>query len=204
MRKLVVALILLIVLGGVAAFVVYRFTRKPLPTPVGWKAYVTNVDGDGSPLDLSDPFGVAVGADGSIYMTDAGEHNYIQRIAPDGSITRIAGGPEGSGDGVFDKALFNSPSGLAVAPNGDLILAEGMIAVGVDSGEAGVDLLEEIGLVHGLRRGSRSGGWSGRCRRWPGRREGERRSGCSHRSAEEKCPDHELVSLDEPGGASPV
>lgn len=124
MRKLVVALILLIVLGVVAAFVVYRFTRKPLPTPVGWKAYVTNVDGDGSPLDLSDPFGVAVGADGSIYMTDAGEHNTIQRIAPDGSITRIAGGPEGSGDGVFDKALFNSPSGLAVAPDGNLIVAD--------------------------------------------------------------------------------
>src|SRR6185503_14945526 len=106
MRKLVVALILLIVLGGVAAFVVYRFTRKPLPTPIGWKAYVTNVAGDGSPIDLSDPFGVAIGADGSIYMTDAGEHNRIQRITPDGNFTRIAGGPEGFGDGVFDKAQF--------------------------------------------------------------------------------------------------
>ena len=124
MRKLVVALILLVLLGGAIAFVVYRYTRKPLPTPVGWKAYVTNVAGDGSPLELSDPFGVAVGADGSIYMTDAGEHNRIQRIAPDGSVTRIAGGPEGSGDGVLDKALFNSPSGLAIAPNGDLIVAD--------------------------------------------------------------------------------
>jgi len=126
MRKLVVvALILLILLGGGAiAFLVYRFTRKPLPTTVGWKAYVTTVAGDGSPLELSDPFGVAVGADGSIYMTDAGEHNRIQRIAPDGSITRIAGGPEGFLDGVFDKALFNSPSGLAVAPDGALIVAD--------------------------------------------------------------------------------
>src|SRR6185503_2153101 len=124
MRKLVVALILLIVLGGVAAFVVYRFTRKPLPTPIGWKAYVTNVAGDGSPLDLSDPFGVAVGADGSIYMTDAGDRNRIQRIAPDGRITSIAGGVEGFGNGVLDKALFNSPSGLAIALNGDLIVAD--------------------------------------------------------------------------------
>jgi len=124
MRKLVVALILLIVLGGVAAFVVYRFTRKPLPTPIGWKAYVTNVAGDGSPLDLSDPFGIAVGADGSIYMTDAGDRNRIQRIAPDGRITSIAGGVEGFGNGVLDKALFNSPSGLAIALNGDLIVAD--------------------------------------------------------------------------------
>jgi DNA-binding beta-propeller fold protein YncE len=124
MRKLVVALILLIVLGGVGVFVVYRFTRKPLPTPIGWKAYVSNVAGDGSPLDLSDPFGVAVGADGSIYMADAGEHNRIQRIAPDGKITTIAGGVEGFGDGVFDKALFDSPSGLAVDPDGNLIIAD--------------------------------------------------------------------------------
>ena len=125
MRKLVVVvLILLILLGGAAAFLVYRFTRKPLPTPVGWKAYLTNVAGDGSPLELSDPFGVAVGADGSIYMTDAGEHNRIQRIAPDGIITRIAGGPEGFGDGVEGKAQFNSPSGLAIAPDGTLIVAD--------------------------------------------------------------------------------
>jgi sugar lactone lactonase YvrE len=124
MRKLVVALILLVLLGGAIAFLVYRFTRKPLPTIAGWKAYVTNVAGDGSPLGLSDPFGVAVGADGSIYMTDAGEHNRIQRIAPDGSITRIAGGPEGLGDGVEGKAQFNSPSGLAIAPDGNLIVAD--------------------------------------------------------------------------------
>ncbi len=124
MRKLVVALILLVLLGGAIAFLVYRFLHKPVPTLVGWKAYVTTVAGDGSPLELSDPFGVAVGDDGSIYMTDAGEHNRIQRIAPDGSITRIAGGPEGFGDGIFDKASFNSPSGLAIAPGGDLIVAD--------------------------------------------------------------------------------
>ena len=124
MRKLVIALILLVILGGAIAFVAYRFLRKPLPTQVGWKAHVTTVAGNGSPLDLSDPFGVAVGADGSIYMTDAGEHNRIQRIAPDGNVTRIAGGPEGFEDGVFDKALFNSPSGLAIVPNGDLIVVD--------------------------------------------------------------------------------
>ena len=124
MRKLVVALILLVLLSGAIAFLVYRYLHKPFPTLVGWKAYITTVAGDTSPLELSDPFGVAVGDDGSIYMTDAGEHNRIQKIAPDGKITRIAGGPEGSGDGVFDKALFNSPSGLAILPGGDLVVAD--------------------------------------------------------------------------------
>jgi len=124
MRKLVVALILLVLLGGAAGFIVYRFTRKPLPTTVGWKAYVTIVAGDASPLELSDPFGVAVGADGTIYVTDAGDQNRIQRIAPDGTLVSIAGGVEGFGDGVEDKALFNAPSGLALAPDGNLIVAD--------------------------------------------------------------------------------
>ena len=124
MRKLIVALILLIVVGGAIAFLIYRYLNKPVPTAVGWKAHVTTAAGDGSPLVLSDPFGVAVGADGSIYLTDAGDQNRIQKIEPDGSITSIAGGVEGFGNGVGDKALFNSPSGIAIAPGGDLIVAD--------------------------------------------------------------------------------
>jgi sugar lactone lactonase YvrE len=124
MRKLVVALLLLILLGGAIAFVVYRYLNRPVPTPVGWTAHVTTLAGDGSPLVFADPFGVAVADDGSIYLTDAGDQNRIQRIGPDGGMTSIAGGVEGFGDGVGDKALFNSPSGIAIAPNGDLIVAD--------------------------------------------------------------------------------
>lgn len=125
MRKLVVVVILLLLLGGSATFLVYRFTRKPLPTPIGWKAYVTTVAGDGSPLVLSDPFGVAVAADGSIYFSDAGDYNRIQKIAPEGNVTTVAGGAmEGFGDGVGSQALFNSPSAIAIAPDGNLIIAD--------------------------------------------------------------------------------
>jgi sugar lactone lactonase YvrE len=124
MRKLVVALILLVLLGGAIGFFVYRSMRKPLPTPVGWNAHVTTVAGDGSPLVFSDPFGVAVGKDGSVYTTDAGNQNRIQKIAPDGSIKSIAGGVEGFANGAGDQALFDSPSGIAIAPNGDLIVAD--------------------------------------------------------------------------------
>lgn len=125
MRRLVLVVILLLLLSGSVAFIVYRFTRKPLPTPVGWKAHVTTVVGDGSPLVLSDPFGVAVATDGSIYFTDAGDYNRIQKIAPDGNVTTIAGGAmEGFGDGVEGKASFNSPSAIAIAPDGNLIIAD--------------------------------------------------------------------------------
>jgi sugar lactone lactonase YvrE len=125
MRKLVLVVILLLLLGGSVAFIVFRFKREPLPTPVGWQAHVTTVAGDGSPLVLSDPFGVAVAADGSIYFTDAGDHNRIQKIAPDGNVTTIAGGAmEGFGDGAEGRALFNSPSAIAIAPDGNLIIAD--------------------------------------------------------------------------------
>lgn len=124
MRKLfIVAALLLIIVAGLVAFVVYRLTRKPTPTPIGWKAHVTTVAGDGSPLELSDPFGVAVGTNGTVYFTDAGNNNRILKITPAG-IINLAGGVEGYGDGVAGKALFNSPSGLAVAPNGFLIVAD--------------------------------------------------------------------------------
>src|SRR5215216_4531199 len=119
MRKIIFAVILLIVLGSVTAFLVYRFKHKPLPTPIGWKARVTTLAGDGSPLvrdgkqsAFSDPFGIAIGSDGTIYVADAGENNRIRKIAPDGTVTTLAGGAEGFADGAGDKAQFNTPSAL--------------------------------------------------------------------------------------------
>src|ERR1043166_7296800 len=82
MPKLVVALILLVLLSGAIAFLVYRYLHKPFPTLVGWKAYITTVAGDTSPLELSDPFGVAVGDDGSIYMTGAGGFVVKLQLSP--------------------------------------------------------------------------------------------------------------------------
>ena len=124
MRRLAIVAILLVVLAVPVAYLAYRYLRKPLPTPVGWKAHVTTFAGDGSPLGLSDPFGIAVAPDGTIYVTDAGENNLIQKFTPDGKITTIAAGVEGFGDGVEDKALFNTPSGVALTPNGFLIIAD--------------------------------------------------------------------------------
>src|SRR5215203_1848601 len=118
MRRLIVVVILLVVLAGGIGYLLHRLTRKPIPTELGWKAHVTILAGDGSPLTFSDPFGVAAGADGTIYISDAGDYNRIQKITPEGTLTNIAGGVEGFGDGVGDKALFNTPSGIAITPDG--------------------------------------------------------------------------------------
>jgi len=124
MRKIILAVILLVVLGSATAFLVYRYKNKPVPTPLGWKANVTTIAGDGSPLVLSDPFGVAVAADGTIYVADAGESNRIRKLSPDGNVTTLAGGSEGFVDGAGAAASFNTPSALALGPDGNLYVAD--------------------------------------------------------------------------------
>src|ERR1043165_9999427 len=131
MRKLIIAVIVLVVLGSATAFFVYRLHHKPRPTPIGWKARVTTVAGDGSPLvrdgkqsGFADPFGVVIADDGTIYVADAGESNRIRKISPDGSVTTLAGGSEGYADGVGSSASFNTPSALALGPGGNLYRSE--------------------------------------------------------------------------------
>lgn len=129
MRKLLVLILLLAIAGAIFGYLIYR--RRPLPTPVGWKAHVTRIAGDGSPVlrdgkqsGFSDPFGVAVAKDGTVYVSDAGESNRIRKIAPDGNVTTLAGGSEGYADGVGPAASFNTPSGLALGPGGNLFVAD--------------------------------------------------------------------------------
>jgi sugar lactone lactonase YvrE len=124
MRKVLVAILLLLILGSAAAYILLRFTRKPSPTPRGWRANVITVAGDGSPATLADPFGVAVAEDGTVYVSDAGESNRIRKIASDGSFTTLAGGSEGFADGAGAQASFNTPSGLAIDADGNLYVAD--------------------------------------------------------------------------------
>jgi sugar lactone lactonase YvrE len=111
MRKALLALTILVIVAASIAFIVWRLTRKPAPTPIGWRAHVTTVAGDGSPQVLSDPFGIAVAKDGTIFFTDAGEHNTIRKISPQGAVTVFSNG-------------FNTPSGLTIDANDNLFLAD--------------------------------------------------------------------------------
>lgn len=129
MRKLLVVILLLAMAGAILGYLVYR--RKPLPTPIGWRARVSTVAGDGSPVfrdgkqsGFSDPFGVAVAKDGTIYVADAGESNRIRKISPDGNVTTLAGGREGFADGAGAAASFNTPSALVLGPGGNLFVAD--------------------------------------------------------------------------------
>ena len=134
MRKALLLITILLIVGGAIAFVVLRLTRKPTPTPVGWRAHVSTFAGEGLPrfrdneqpgqAAFSDPFGVAVAQDGTIYISDAGESNRIRRITPGGVVTTFAGGNEGFADGAGSAASFNTPSGLAIDSSGNLYVAD--------------------------------------------------------------------------------
>ncbi len=80
--------------------------------------------GDGG--EPEHPFGVAVAADGSLYIADIENHR-IRRVGPDGIITTVAGnGQRGfSGDGgPATAAGLHHPTGVAVAADGSLYIAD--------------------------------------------------------------------------------
>jgi DNA-binding beta-propeller fold protein YncE len=124
MRKAAVALAVLLIAGALISFVVLRFTRKPAPTPIAWRAHVTTFAGDGSPQTFSDPFGIALAKDGTVYISDAGDHNRISKLTPDGQVATLAGGNEGFSDGNGTTAAFNTPSTIAIDANGNLYVAD--------------------------------------------------------------------------------
>ncbi len=93
----------------------------------------TSPCGDGGAAavsQLSNPRGLALGADGSLYIADSGT-NRVRRLAPDGTLSTVAGNgvpcaDSSCGDGdTATGANLKSPRGVAVDPqNGDLYIAD--------------------------------------------------------------------------------
>jgi sugar lactone lactonase YvrE len=131
-RSRLVAIILSFVLVVAAGVVLYLKLRKPPPTKFNWKAQVLSIAGNGSPLfndapqptqaGFSDPFGVVVGSDGTLYISDAGDSNRIRKLTREGTLLTVAGEKEGFADGI--PASFNTPSGLALDDQGNLYVAD--------------------------------------------------------------------------------
>jgi sugar lactone lactonase YvrE len=131
-RSRLVVIILAFVLVVAAGVVLYLKLRKPLPTTFNWKAQVLSIAGNGSPLfndapqptqaGFSDPFGVVIGSDGTLYVSDAGDSNRIRKLTREGILLTVAGEKEGFADGI--PASFNTPSGLALDDHGNLYVAD--------------------------------------------------------------------------------
>jgi NHL repeat len=80
------------------------------------------LDGPASTAQFSFPTGVAVDAQGRVYVADSGNHR-IRRIA-DGQVTTLAGSSPGWSDGPAATARFNVPTRVAVDAAGDVWVSD--------------------------------------------------------------------------------
>ena len=84
-----------------------------------------NLDGTGATARFYNPWGMAVGSDGTVYVADSANHT-IRKITAEGVVTTLAGTPEASGsaDGTGSAARFSSPAGIAVDSVGTVYVAD--------------------------------------------------------------------------------
>ena len=85
-----------------------------------------STDGPADSASFCYPGGLALGADGSIYIADSNNHTI--RCLKDGVVTTVAGtaGETGFADGVGPAARFNYLSGIAATSDGTLFVTEGL------------------------------------------------------------------------------
>ena len=82
-------------------------------------------DGPAATAQFNFPNGVAVAPNGTVYVADR-FNNRIRATNPaTGEVTTLAGnGTQGFADGPGNTAQFNDPTGVAVAPNGTVYVAD--------------------------------------------------------------------------------
>ncbi|MGC8758690.1 MAG: hypothetical protein ACP5UT_05415 [Bryobacteraceae bacterium] len=84
--------------------------------------------GKAQDAQINFPLGLAIDKSGNVYIADQFNHR-IRRIAPDGTITTVAGsGTQGStgDDGPATSAQLNYPSGIAIDGSGALYITDTM------------------------------------------------------------------------------
>jgi DNA-binding beta-propeller fold protein YncE len=108
-----------------------------------------HADGAGGQARFNRPCGLAVDAQGNLYVADSENHR-IRKVAPDGTVSTLAGdGTAGWQDGAGAQARFNKPQGLLVDGSGTVyvadtenhrirrILADGTVSTVAGDGTAG-------------------------------------------------------------------
>jgi len=81
-------------------------------------------DGRGGAAAFDTPSALAIDRLGNLYVADTG-NNAIRKVAPDGSVSTLAGGgAPGDADGIGRAARFNGPLGVAVDRDGIVWVAD--------------------------------------------------------------------------------
>ena len=126
-------------------------------------------DGPGSAAQFYRPVALALAADGALLVADM--HNcLIRRIDPGAghAVTTIAGTFLGYQDGPGAQAQFNNPSGVAVAPDGNIYVLDtynqALRRIAADAAHTVTTLVGgegEVALVDGAGSQARLGGQAG-------------------------------------------
>ena len=80
-------------------------------------------DGKGTAARFRNPYGVDADLNGVVYVADT-HNNRLRRIAPDGTVTTLAGGGQGIFDGPVAAAKFYNPYDIAVDGAGRVWVAD--------------------------------------------------------------------------------
>jgi len=82
-------------------------------------------DGVGPDAQFNSPFGVAVDANGNLYVADTG-NSTVRKVTPAGVVTTLAGlaGIQGATNGAGQQARFYYPGSVAVDPGGNVYVAD--------------------------------------------------------------------------------
>lgn len=85
----------------------------------------TNADGIGTTAGFSGPVGIDNNTNGEIYVVDSQSH-VIRKIVAGADVTTFAGDTSTSGfiDGNLTDARFSTPTGLAIATDGTIYIAD--------------------------------------------------------------------------------
>ena len=80
-------------------------------------------EGRGTQARFNRPMGLARHASGFLVVADAGNHR-VRSVDPSGQTALLAGGVPGRLDGRLETAQFQSPSWVAIAPDGSVYVSD--------------------------------------------------------------------------------
>jgi DNA-binding beta-propeller fold protein YncE len=132
-RKIIFLVALLLIAIAAVLIILWVFKTRKLPTnreaigkviTFAGAGYPNIADGIANQAVFSDPFGIAIDSKGNVIITDSGASNRIRRITPQGNVETLAGSDEGYADGNALQAKFNTPSGIAIDYDDNIIIAD--------------------------------------------------------------------------------
>ena len=99
--------------------------QKSLTSGTIWRVDVSAQTATPVKADIGRPRGVAILSDGRMVLSDYRNHRLLLLDPQTGAVTPLAGnGCPGYADGQGTAAQFNMPYGLAVRPDGSLVIAD--------------------------------------------------------------------------------